>query len=64
MRDEEESALQVKLDKFSEQLKIIATVAAVLITVIKWGRITVEMLLLKDTLYKPTDAWKDSIKGL
>lgn len=46
-RDEEESALQVKLDRFSEQIKILATVAAVMITVIKWGRTTVEMLLLK-----------------
>lgn len=64
IRPEEESALQVKLDKFSEQLKIIATVAAVLITVIKWGRITVEMLLLKDYPYKASDSWKNSIRGL
>jgi len=49
-RDEEESSLQAKLDRFSEQIKILATVAAVLITVIKWGRTTVEMLLLKGYL--------------
>lgn len=35
-----------------------------LITVIKWGRITVEILLLKDYPYKATDSWKSSISDL
>lgn len=64
VRDEEESSLQVKLDRFSEQIKILATVVAVLITVIKWGRTTVEMLLLKGYLMNVSDDWKNAIKDL
>jgi len=64
VRDEEESSLQVKLDRFSEQIKILATVVAVLITVIKWGRTTVEMLLLKGYLMNVSDDWKKAITNL
>ena len=55
VRDEEESSLQVKLDRISEQIKILATVVAVLITVIKWGRTTIEMLLIKGYLMNVSD---------
>jgi len=64
VRDEEESSWQVKLDRFSEQIKILATVVAVLITVIKWGRTTVEMLLLKGYLMNVSDKWKKAITNL
>jgi Ca2+-transporting ATPase len=63
-RDEEESALQVKLEDFSSQIKILATVAAVLVTCIKWGRITLELILMQDLLFSTSEGWKESIKIL
>lgn len=45
-REEEESALQINLENFSKNIKILATVSAVLITLIKWIRISIELGLI------------------
>lgn len=38
--------MQINLEKFSKNVKILATVAAVLITLIKWIRISIELGLI------------------
>jgi len=45
-RDEEESTLQINLEKFGKNIKIFATIGAVLITLIMWIRISVELGLI------------------
>jgi len=45
-RDEEESSLQVNLDKFSNNIKRMATISAVLISLIKFIRISIELLFV------------------